>query len=74
MARAQHAVLSTVVVIIQKLHNEGLHFQGRTMQSPTILLQGHPTRNVIFEVDILATYTVATMDFNTSNFTKHVDI
>ena len=39
MARAQHAVLSTVVVIIQKLHNEGLHFQGRTMQSPTILLE-----------------------------------
>ena len=35
MARAQHAVLSKVVVIIQKQHNEGLHFQGRTMQSPT---------------------------------------
>ena len=38
------------------------------------ILQGHPTRNVIFEFDILGTYTVAAMDFDTSNFSEHVDI
>ena len=39
-----------------------------------LVVQGHPTRNVIFEIDILGTYTVATMNFSTSIFTKHVDI
>ena len=38
------------------------------------LLQGHPTCNVIFEFDISGTHTVATMDFDTSNFSEHVDI
>ena len=37
-------------------------------------VQGHPTRNVFFEFDILGTYIIATMDFDTSNFFKHVDI
>ena len=39
-----------------------------------VILQGHPTRNVFFHFDILGTYIVATMDFDTSNFFKHVDI
>ena len=37
-------------------------------------VQGHSTCNVIFEFDILGTYTVAAMDFDTSNFSEHVDI
>ena len=43
-----------------------LHHRGK--------IQGHPTRTVFFEFDILGTCTIATMDFDTSNFSKHVDI
>ena len=38
------------------------------------VLQGHPTRNVFFEFDILGTYIITTIDLDTSNFSKHVDI
>jgi len=37
-------------------------------------LQGHPTRNATFEIDIPGTHTAATMNPSTSIFTKHVDI
>ena len=37
-------------------------------------IQGGPTRNGFFEFNILGTYSVATIDFDTSNFSKHADI
>ena len=39
-----------------------------------VRLQGGPTRNGFFEFNILGTYSVATIDFDTSNFSKHADI
>ena len=37
-------------------------------------LQSGPTRNGFFEFNILGTYSLATIDFDTSNFSKHADI
>ena len=40
----------------------------------TLYVQGGPTGNGFFEFNILGTYNVATIDFDTSNFSKHADI